>query len=67
MEADEDGLFDGYGRPPCPACGTNGDEASDYRDWACPSAHIWRVYGNGGLVQGMVPRCPECNELPAEA
>ena len=24
MEADADGLFDGYGLPPCPECGTNG-------------------------------------------
>lgn len=63
MEEDEDGTFDGYGFPPCPICGTNGSEANDYGDWECNGGHSWRSYGNGGLVLGMVPRCPECNAL----
>lgn len=67
MEADKDGLFDGYGLPPCPVCGTNGSEASDYGEWECPSGHSWRTYGNGGLRMGMVPRCPECDALPLHA
>lgn len=67
MKSDKHGLFDGYGLPPCPVCGTNGSEASDYRDWECPSRHGWRVYDNGGLVLGMVPRCPQCDALPAHA
>jgi hypothetical protein len=67
MEADEDGLFDGYGNPPCPVCGTNGSEANDYGDWECVQGHVWRTYGNGGLVMGTVPRCPECDGLPTNA
>lgn len=67
MESDEYGLFNGYGRPPCPVCGTNGDEASDCGDWECPSGHSWRTYGNGGLTLGMVPRCPECGAFPIGA
>lgn len=66
QEADDDGLFDGYGLPPCPICGTNGSEASDYGDWACPNpdcGNRWRTYGNGGLVLGMVPACPKCGTV----
>ena len=61
---DKDGLIDGYGNPPCPECGKNAAEANDYGDWECPEGHTWRTYGNGGLVFGMVPRCPEHDVLP---
>jgi hypothetical protein len=61
---DKDRLIDGYGNPPCPECGENADEANDYGDWECPEGHTWRTYGNGGLVHGMVPRCPEHDLLP---
>ncbi len=64
MQADRHGLFDGYGNPPCPLCGTNGVDASDYGDWDCPQGHTFRVYGNGGLKFGMVPRCPEHRLAP---
>lgn len=67
MEADSDGLYDGFGNPPCPRCGTGGVDASAFRDWVCPEGHTWRVYGNGGLVQGMVPKCPDHRLLPASA
>lgn len=67
MDADEYGLFDGYGNPPCPICGTNGSDPSDYGEWVCLSGHSWRVYGNGGLVLGTVPRCPEHGTLPVNA
>jgi hypothetical protein len=67
MEADAGDLFDGYGNPPCPKCGTNAAEASDFADWQCPQGHSWRTYGNGGLLLGMVPRCVECNALPVDA
>ena len=61
MEADADGLFDGYGLPPCPNCGTTGHDPSDYGDFVCPYCkHEWRNYGNGGLVLGMWPNCPKC-------
>lgn len=61
MEPDKDGLFDGYGNPPCPECGTNGCDPSDYGDFVCDShGHEFRRYGNGGLVLGMIPRCPTC-------
>ncbi len=64
MEEDAYGLFDGYGNPPCPECGTNGCDPSDYGDFACPFGHKWRSYGNGGLVHGgMWPNCPECGTL----
>jgi predicted nucleic-acid-binding Zn-ribbon protein len=29
MEADADGLFDGYGIPPCPSCGTSAATSSE--------------------------------------
>lgn len=64
LEPDEDGLFDGYGNPPCPICGENGVDPTDFEDWVCAFDHTWRKYGNGGLVFGMVPRCPECDMLP---
>ena len=61
MEADEDGLFDGYGNPPCPNCGDNGRDPSDYGDFVCTYCdHEWRNYGNGGLVYGTWPNCPKC-------
>lgn len=66
MEADVDGLFDGYGNPPCPVCGTNGRDASDYADFVCPYCkHEWRNYGNGGLVLGTWPNCPQCGTQAA--
>ena len=68
MEADSDGLFDGYGNPPCPLCGTNGRDPSDYGDFACLQCkHEWRNYGNGGLVLGMWPSCPKCGTSAVEA
>lgn len=61
MEPDADGLFDGYGNPPCPRCGTNGSDPRDWGDFSCPYCrHQWRNYGNGGLVLGMWPNCPRC-------
>jgi hypothetical protein len=61
MEADSDGLFDGYGNPLCPECATNGSNPSDYGDFRCPHCrHEWRNYGNGGLVLGTWPNCPKC-------
>lgn len=58
---DGDGLFNGYGCPPCPICGEPSVDANDYRDYTCDCCgHQWRQYGNGGLVYGCVPRCPEC-------
>jgi hypothetical protein len=61
MEADADGLFDGYGNPPCRRCGTNGSDPSDYGDFSFPNCHHqWRNYGDGGLVLGMWPDCPRC-------
>jgi hypothetical protein len=61
MEADQDGLFNGYGRPPCPECGENGNDPSDYGDFSCPLCfHKWRNFGNGGLILGMWPNCPKC-------
>lgn len=66
MEADDYGLFDGFGSPPCPACGKNGVEVSEYVEWECPRGHTWRENGNSGLVLGMVPRCPEHDTLPVD-
>lgn len=61
MTEDEDGLFNGYGVPPCPICGDSGCDPNDYRDYTCDyCGHQWRQYGNGGLVLGCVPRCPRC-------
>ena len=62
LEPDEDGLFNGYGCPPCPNCGSGrGVSASDYGDFKCNTCgHEFRKYGNGGLHLGMIPRCPEC-------
>ena len=63
MKADEDGLFNGYGAPPCPVCGENGCDPNDYCDYTCKiCGHQWRQYGNGGLIFGCIPRCPECGE-----
>ena len=70
MKADEDGLFDGYGLPPCPLCGEPGYDPNDYGDFIClnPSCeHEWRNYGNGGLVFGCVPNCPECGSPATQA
>lgn len=64
MEEDENGLYDGYGNPPCPLCATNGCDPNDYGDFLCPRGHTWRSYGNGGLVLGTVPRCPQHGLLP---
>jgi hypothetical protein len=67
MEEDADGLFDGYGIPPCPSCGTTGADPNDYGDFVCPYCdHQWRNYGNGGLVLGMWPNCPKCG-TPADS
>lgn len=35
MAEDEDGLFNGYGVPPCPICGDSGCDLNDYRDYTC--------------------------------
>lgn len=59
MEADSDGLYDGYGIPPCPKCGHPSVDADDYGDFRCPEGHTFRRYGNGGLTFGMVPECEE--------
>ena len=62
MVEDEDGLFNGYGVPPCPICGNSGCNPNDYRDYSCEyCGHQWRQYGNGGLVLGCIPRCPSCH------
>ncbi len=62
MTEDEDGLFDGYGVPPCPLCGDAGCDPNDYADYTCEyCGHKWRQYGNGGLVLGCIPRCPQCH------
>ena len=68
QKADKDGLFDGYGNPPCPICGENGCDPNDYQDFICPSCgHTWRNYGNGGLVLGCWPNCPKCGTMAQEA
>lgn len=68
QEADEDGLCDGYGLPPCPICGTPGSDPNDYGDFVCPYCrHEWRNYGNGGLVLGCWPNCPKCGTMANEA
>ena len=68
MEADGDGLFDGYGSPPCPICGDNGRDPNDYSDFVCPYCdHKWRSYGNGGLILGCWPNCPKCGTQADEA
>ena len=61
-KADRYGLFQGgRGFPTCPICGGDGCNPNDYADYTCPyCGHHWRQYGNGGLVLGCVPRCPEC-------
>ena len=60
-EPDEYGLFNGRGMAVCPICGECGYNPSDYHDWTCNiCGHKWRKYGNGGLVFGCVPRCPNC-------
>ena len=61
MAEDEDGLFNGYGLPPCPVCGGFSSASDDYADYTCEyCGHHWRQYGNGGLVLGCIPRCPKC-------
>lgn len=66
QEEDADGLYNGYGNPPCPVCGGFSSDASDYKDFVCPyCGHRWRNYGDGGLVYGCWPNCPECG-TPAE-
>ena len=61
MKEDKDGLFKGYGAPPCPKCGENGCAPNDYFDYTCSDCgYKWRQYGNGGLAFGCVPRCPKC-------
>ena len=58
---DKDGLFHGRGFPACPSCGGAGCNPNDYADYTCPyCGHQWRWYGNGGLVLGCIPHCPEC-------
>lgn len=58
---DSDGLFNGRGFPSCPHCGGDGCNPNDYADYTCPYCkHQWRQYGNGGLVLGCIPNCPEC-------
>lgn len=63
MERDSNGLFNGYGCPPCPKCYSgNGASKSDYGDFKCNiCGKQFRRYGNGGLHLGMIPRCPDCN------
>lgn len=61
MKPDRDGLFDGYGNPPCPKCGTPAAWADDYGDFKCTNCgHKFRRYGNGGLHFGCIPSCPKC-------
>ena len=68
QKADKDGLFDGYGNPPCPICGSTGRDPNDYGDFVCPyCGHAWRNYGNGGLVLGCWPNCPNCGTMANEA
>ena len=68
LEPDCDGLFDGYGCPPCPSCHSgNGVSASDYGDFKCNTCgNEFRRYGNGGLKFGMIPRCPDCGGYCSE-
>lgn len=68
MKKDKNGLYDGYGNPPCPECGTNGCDPNDYKDYRCPyCGKEWRQYGDGGLVMGCWPNCPRCGTLADEA
>lgn len=68
MKADKDGLFDGYGLPPCPHCGAQGADPTDYVDFSCLyCSHTWRNYGNGGLKFGMWPNCPQCGTSANQA
>lgn len=62
MEPDQDGLFCGYGCPPCPNCiSGRGVSSSDYGDFECTiCGNKFRKYGNGGLHFGMIPLCPKC-------
>lgn len=51
----------GYGSPPCPVCGAPSVDPKDHGDFICHSCgKHFRKYGNGGLVHGMVPKCPDC-------
>lgn len=63
MEPDKDGLFNSYGCPPCPNCGSGrGVNPNDYGDFKCNiCGNEFRRYGNGGLRMGMIPSCPKCN------
>lgn len=67
QSADRNGLFDGYGNPPCPTCGTPGSDPNDYGDFFCRKCgYEWRNYGNGGLVLGCWPNCPKCGTMADE-
>ena len=68
MEADEDGLFNGYGCPPCPKFGCGrGVSIKDYGDFRCNvCGYKFRRYGNGGLRLGMIPSCPKCGGATSE-
>lgn len=63
MKPDKDGLFNGYGCPPCPSCYSGcGVSPNDYGDFKCLwCGHEFRRYGNGGLHLGMIPKCPDCS------
>lgn len=59
---DKNGLYDGYGCPPCPECGCHGANHNDYGEFKCKvCGHIFKRYGNGGLHLGRIPSCPKCN------
>lgn len=61
MRPDRNGLFNGYGNPPCPDCGEPGSSPDDYGDFECMDCgHRFRRYGNGGLIFGCMPKCPKC-------
>ena len=62
MKPDKDGLFNGYGCPPCPKCGDSGVDENDYGEFQClECGNIFRKYGNGGLTFGYLPKCPICH------
>lgn len=59
MAEDEDGLFNGYGVPPCPICGDSGCDPNDYRDYTCEyCGHQWRQYGMVGWFWDVFPDVP---------
>jgi hypothetical protein len=44
-----------------------GDNDNTYKDYFCPTCnHEWRVEGNGGLVSGCWPNCPNCGTMAEE-